>query len=65
MDMDRRIVKKLSKEEGGGDEYEDLEICELISMIWEITKDVWSFVGGEDVKRRLQRNVATVTRRAS
>jgi hypothetical protein len=36
---------------------------ELISMIWEITKDNWAFVRGQDVKRRLQRDVATIVRR--
>ena len=38
---------------------------ELISMIWEITKDNWAFVRGQDAKRRLQRDVTVIIRRTS
>jgi len=38
---------------------------ELISMIWEISMDNWAFVREQDVKRRLQRDVATIVRRTS
>ena len=38
---------------------------ELLSMIWEITKDVWAFVGEKDAERRLQRNVVSLIRRKS
>lgn len=39
--------------------------AELISMVWEITKDVWAFVGEKDAERRLQRNVVSLIRRKS
>jgi len=45
--------------------YVRAERPELISMIWEITKDTWAFVRGQDVKRRLQRDVTTIVRRTS
>lgn len=65
MDMNRRVVKKVYVDEEIDDGYVDAERHDLISMIWEITKDTWSFVKEQDVKRRLQRDVATIVRRAS
>lgn len=65
MNMNRKIVKKINMVEDKDDGYVQAEKNELISMIWEITKDNWSFVRGQDVKRRLQRDVATVVRRTS
>ena len=65
MKMNRQIVKKITMKNDSDDGYVKAEKHELISMIWEITQDNWSFVRGEDVKRRLQRDVATIIRRAS
>lgn len=65
MNMNRKVVKKINKDEDIDDGYVQAERHDLISMIWEITKDTWSFVRGQDVKRRLQRDVATIVRRAS
>jgi hypothetical protein len=47
------------------DGYVEAERHALISMIWEITKETWSFVKEQDVRRRLQGDVATIVRRAS
>ncbi|HJX33887.1 MAG TPA: hypothetical protein VJ373_01800 [Desulfatiglandales bacterium] len=63
--MNRRSVKKINMGEETDDGYVQAEKDELISMIWEITKDSWAFVRGQDVKRRLQRDVATIVRRTS
>ena len=65
MNMNRKLVKKINMSEDADDGYVQAEKNELISMIWEITKDNWSFVRGQDVKRRLQRVVATIVRRTS
>ena len=65
MNMNRKLIKKINMGENTDDGYVQSEKNELISMIWEITKDNWAFVGGQDVKRRLQRDVATVVRRTS
>ena len=65
MNMNRKIVKIINMDEEIDDGYVQAERHELISMIWEITKDTWAFVRGEDVKRRLQRNVTTIVRRTS
>jgi hypothetical protein len=65
MNMNRKVVKKIYMDENIDDGYVKAEKHDLISMIWEITKDTWSFVKEQDVKRRLQRDVATIVRRAS
>ena len=65
MNMNRKLVKKIHMGEEVDDGHVQAEKDELISMIWEITKDNWSFVRGQDVKRRLQRDVATIVRRTS
>ena len=63
MNMNRKLVKKINMNEEVDDGHVQAEKNELISMIWEITKDNWAFVRGQDVKRRLQRDVATIVRR--
>ncbi len=65
MKMNRKAVKIINMKKDFDDGYVHAEKHELISMIWEITQDTWSFVRGQDVKRRLQRDVATIVRRAS
>lgn len=65
MKMNRKVAKKIYVDEDIYDGYVEAERHDLISMIWEITKDTWSFVKEQDVKRRLQRDVATIVRRAS
>jgi hypothetical protein len=65
MNMNRKLVKKITMGEDADDGHVQAEKNELISMIWEITKDNWSFVRGQDVKRRLQRDVVTIIRRTS
>jgi len=39
--------------------------AERIAMVWEITKDVWVFVGDKNAESRLPRHVVTVERRKS
>lgn len=65
MNMNRKLVKKINMSEDADDGHVQAEKDELISMIWEITKDNWAFVRGQDAKRRLQRDVATIVRRTS
>ncbi len=65
MNMNKKIVKRINMDEDIDDGYVRAERPELISMIWEITKDTWAFVRGQDVKQRLQRNVITIIRRTS
>ena len=63
--MDRKTVNLIKTDGDRDDAYIEAEKNELISMIWEITKDNWAFVTGQDVKRRLQRDVTTLVRRES
>ena len=65
MNMNKKIVKRINMDEDIDDGYVRAERPELISMIWEITKDTWPFVKRQDVKQRLQRNVITIIRRTS
>ena len=63
MAMNRNILKRLTIHEDIDDGYIQAEKAELLSMVWEITKDAWAFVRGEDAERRLQRDVAVFIRR--
>ncbi len=65
MNLNRKAVKLISMDKDIDDGYVQAERHELFSMIWEITKDTWSFVKGQDVKQRLQRDVTNFIRRAS
>jgi hypothetical protein len=65
MDVNRKIVNRLTTNEDIDDGYVQADMSELISMMWEITSDVWTFIKEQDVKQRLQRNVAVVIGRAS
>ena len=65
MDVNRKVVKRLTTKEDIDDGYVQADMSELISMMWEITSDVWTFIREQDVKQRLQRNVAVVTGRTS
>jgi hypothetical protein len=47
------------------DGYVQTDKAELLSVMWEITKDAWSFVRGQDVEQRLQRDVAVFIGRKS
>jgi hypothetical protein len=63
MEMNRSIVKRLAIHGDIDDWYVEAEKSELLSMVWEITKDAWSFVKGEDAERRLQRDVEVFIRK--
>lgn len=36
-----------------------------LSMVWEVTQNVWAFVGDNNAEQRLQRNVTNISRRKS
>ena len=65
MDVNRKIVKRLKLNEDIDDGYVQMDRAELISIMWEITQDAWSFMRDQDVEQRLQRDVAIVTGRTS
>jgi hypothetical protein len=65
MDVNRKVVKRLSLNENLDDGYVQMDKAELLSIMWEITQDAWSFVRGQNAEQRLQRDVATVIGRTS
>jgi hypothetical protein len=65
MDVNRKVVKRLSLNEDLDDGYVQMDKAELLSIMWEITQDAWSFVRGQNAEQRLQRDVATVIGRTS
>ena len=63
MELNRKIVNKLAFDEDWDIGYVQADMAKLISMMWEITRDAWSFVKGQDAEQRLQRNVTALIRR--
>ena len=63
MNVNRKIIKQLTLDEDKDDGYVQADMAELISLMWEITEDVWSFVRDQNAEQRLQRNVAVLTGR--
>lgn len=61
--MRRNIIKIISIKESDDDGYIEDKKENLLAMMWEITKDTWSFMGDADAEQRLQRNVTAVVRR--
>ena len=62
MQMDRSSIRRFNMEEDQDDGYVEADKAELISMVWDITKDAWGFVKGSNVERRLQRNVGKLVK---
>jgi hypothetical protein len=58
MKMNGKLIKKTRIHEETDDGFVQADKSELISMMWEITKDNRAFVRGRDAERRLQRDVA-------
>ena len=62
MQMDRSIINRLHSNEEFDDGYIEAASADLFAMVWDITKDVYVFVRGSNVERRLQRDVAKLIR---
>ena len=45
------------------DNYVDLPPAERVSLVWDLTEEVFSLSGEYDVKSRLQRDVVTIIKR--
>ena len=65
MKMNRSVINRIHLKKDADDGYVNASRTELIAMVWDITKDSWSFVKGANVERRLQRDVAKLIRRKS
>ena len=62
MQLDRSTINLIHGNEELDDGYIEAESADLFAMVWEITKDVYGFVRGSHVERRLQRDVANLIR---
>lgn len=66
MKVDRSNIKIITGNKiSANDSCRYLSKPELLEAVWEITRDVWSFIEGEDAERRLQRDVTALNRRKS
>ena len=65
MVLKRSIVKLSLMKNIVDDDYVDAPLTDRISMVWDITAELWSLTtkGEMSAKSRLQRNVANLTRK--
>ena len=59
---DIKVKKEKLKLQGKDEELKETTASERIAMVWEITKDVWAFIGEKSVESRLSRHVITIQR---
>ncbi len=64
MKINRNVAKLSSMEDILDDDYVDAPMRDRISMVWDITAELWSLTknGEMSAKSRLQRNVTNLTR---
>lgn len=62
--LNKNITKLSLLKKNSDDDYVDAPIVDKISMVWEITEELWSLTkkGELSAKSRLQRNVANLTK---
>jgi len=65
MNVNRKIIKKLPLAQEDDDDYVKADKAQLLSLVWEITEETWSFMKVQDAEQRLQRNVAVLAGRKS
>lgn len=56
------VRKQRLKEQGKDEELKETTASEKMAMVWEITKDVWAFVGEKSAESRLSRHIVTIQR---
>lgn len=59
LDKHSTALHKMSKEE---DNFVDASPAERVSMIWDLTAEVWSLTDPQRVERRLQKHVTKLIR---
>ena len=62
MQMNRSSINCIRITEDQDDGYFEADKAELISMVWDITKDAWGFIKGSNAERRLQRDVGKLVK---
>jgi len=63
MKMNRKHIVIYRNEIPDNDEFVDLPSDERISLVWDLTKEIYALTGEYDVKSRLQRNVVKIIRK--
>jgi len=53
-------LKKMTQDE---DCFVDMPQSELVGFMWELTEELWSLKGKDNVERRLQRTVANLVKK--
>ncbi|MEA3500312.1 MAG: hypothetical protein U9R41_04745 [Candidatus Marinimicrobia bacterium] len=61
--LNRNIVRKNKKNVFNSSEFVSHSKSELLSFMWELTKDIYSLTGSYDVESRLQRDVISIIRK--
>lgn len=61
--MDRKYIKIYKIGDREDCDFVDLPSSECISLVWELTKEVYGLSGEYDVESRLQRNVVNIIRK--
>jgi len=64
MKLQRDVVKIAHlKSPDSEDDFVDLSPSECLSLVWDLTEEVFSLPGDYDVKARLQRDLVTIIKR--
>ena len=63
--MKKRIITmtKVDRPEADDHGFMAGSMAERLSYMWELTQSAWAFVPGYHAEQRLQRHIATLTRR--
>ncbi len=60
MKREKFVKKELDEQD---DSYVEATPAERLAMLWEMTVDLYSFIGAFDAKQRLQRNVGNLIKK--
>ncbi len=61
--VNRKKVSIIRYDKNDTNEVTNMTSAELLSFVWELTKEVYSLSGKYDVESRLQRDVISITRK--
>lgn len=59
LDRSRTALRRIEEKDNG---HVNAPPDECISLVWEITREVWSFKGDSSAERRLQRTITNLLR---
>ncbi len=62
MNVKRNITRLIHGSESE-DNFVDLPMAQRVAFIWELTMEIWSLTGDENVEQRLQRDVTNLIKK--